>query len=75
MIGTPESERLKVTALPSPKRAYATEGLLPAGGLRAGRSKSFPPDRLSPFSKNQFFSITTQFLEEGWGGGFSLPRT
>jgi hypothetical protein len=23
--------------LPSPKRAYATEGLLPAGGLREGR--------------------------------------
>jgi hypothetical protein len=27
----------KISPLPSPKRAYATEGLLPAGGLRAGR--------------------------------------
>src|SRR5512135_191954 len=35
--GDGESRRLKVAALPSPKR------------LRAGRSKSFLPDRLSPF--------------------------
>jgi hypothetical protein len=32
---------IKGSALPSPKRAYATKGLLPAGGLRAGRSKTF----------------------------------
>src|SRR4030042_155295 len=38
-LGTSESERLKVTALPSPER------------LRAGRSKSFSPDRLSPSSE------------------------
>jgi hypothetical protein len=63
-LGTPESERLKVTALPSPKRAYATEGLLPAGGLRAGRSKSFPPNRLPLFQKVGFFHITTQSPEE-----------
>ena len=57
-LGTTESERLKVTALPSPKR------------LRAGRSKSFPPDRLSPFLKSRFFHITTQSLRgEGKGGG------
>src|SRR4030065_605703 len=42
--GTSESERLKVTDLPSPER------------LRAGRSKSFPPDRLSPFSEKSVFS-------------------
>ncbi len=48
VLGTPESERLKVTALPSPKR------------LRAGRSKSFPPDRLSPFQKVSFFHLTIQ---------------
>ena len=42
MLGDPESNRLKVAALPSPKR------------LRAGRSKSFPPDRLSPFRKAVF---------------------
>jgi hypothetical protein len=35
MLGTPESERLKVTALPSPKR------------LRAGRSKSLGSVSLS----------------------------
>ena len=38
-LGTSESERLKVTALPSPEQ------------LRAGRSKSFSPDHLSPSSK------------------------
>jgi hypothetical protein len=47
-LGTPESERVMVAALPSPKR------------LRAGRSKSFPPDRLSPFQKVSSFHITTQ---------------
>src|SRR4030042_6577366 len=50
-LGTTESERPKVTVLPSPKR------------LRAGRSKSFPPDRLSPFSKSRFFHIMTQSLK------------
>ncbi len=30
------------------------------------RSKSFPPDRLFPFSKSRFFHITTQYL---WGEG------
>ena len=54
-LGTPDSEQIKVTALPSPKR------------LRAGRSKSFPPDLLSPFPKNQFFYVMTQSL--GRGGG------
>jgi hypothetical protein len=48
MLGTRESERLKVAALPSPKR------------LRAGRSKSFSPSRLSPFPISYFFHITTQ---------------
>ena len=53
-LGTPESERLKVTALPSPKR------------LRAGRSKSFPPDRLpSLFKKSVFFILRHSLLEEG----------
>ncbi len=52
MLGTPESERLKVTALPSPKR------------LRAGRSKSFPPDRLSPFQKVRFFILRHNLDEE-----------
>jgi hypothetical protein len=32
---------LQFLCLPSPKRAYATEGLLPAGGLRAGRSEVY----------------------------------
>jgi hypothetical protein len=45
--GASESERLKVTALPSPER------------LRAGRSKSFSPDRLSAFSEKSFFHIAT----------------
>jgi hypothetical protein len=53
MLGMPESERLKVTALPSPKR------------LRAGRSKSFPPDRLSLFQKVGFFHIAAQSLKGG----------
>ncbi len=53
-LGTSESERLKVTALPSPER------------LRAGRSKSFPPDRLPLLPKNRFFHIATQSL---WGEG------
>jgi hypothetical protein len=57
MLGAPEFERLKVTALPSPKR------------LRAGRSKSFPPHHLSPLLK-YFFHITTQSRwGEGWGEG------
>ena len=43
MLGMPESERLKVTALPSPER------------LRAGRPKSFPPDS-PPLSKELVFS-------------------
>jgi hypothetical protein len=49
-LGMAESERQNVTALPSPER------------LRAGRSKSFPPDRLSPFPKNRFFDIATQYF-------------
>ena len=65
MLGTPESKRLKVAALPMPKR------------LRAGRSKSLGsvslsfdkplpgkppniPDRLSPFPKTHIFHIATQ---------------
>jgi hypothetical protein len=34
---TPAPPSPHPSPLPSPKRAYATEGLLPAGGLRAGR--------------------------------------
>jgi hypothetical protein len=45
MLGTSESERLRVTTLPSPKR------------LRAGRSKSFPRDRLSPPQRGGFFML------------------
>jgi hypothetical protein len=48
MLGGPESKRLKVAALPSPER------------LRAGRSKSFPPDRHSPFPKSGIFHIMAQ---------------
>jgi hypothetical protein len=55
-LGTREFERLKVTALPSPER------------LRAGRSKSFSPDRLSPF-KMSFFHIATQSLKGRTGVG------
>jgi hypothetical protein len=45
-LDTSEFEALKVTALPSSRKA----------GLRAGRSKSFPPDHLSPFSEKAVFS-------------------
>jgi hypothetical protein len=54
MLGISEAKWLKVTALPSLKR------------LRAGRSKSFPPDCLSPLSESRFFHITTQ---SHWGEG------
>jgi len=59
MLGTPESKRLKVSALPSPKR------------LRAGRSKSFLPDRPSPFPKSCFPYIVTELRERG---GFRLLK-
>jgi hypothetical protein len=47
------------------------------------RSKSFPPDRLSPFPKSRFFRIATQSLgergrvrgpETNWKGGFWYER-
>ena len=63
MLGTLESEHLKVTALPSPKR------------LRAGRSKSFPPDRLFPFPKSWFFHIVTQSRKERGMSGRRLNST
>jgi 16S rRNA (cytosine967-C5)-methyltransferase len=46
------------SALPSPKRAYATEGLLPAGGLRAGRSKPFSPACLFRFSESSLLTVS-----------------
>ena len=57
LLGTSESERLKVAALPSPKR------------LRAGRSKFFSPDRLSLFPKSRIFILRHSLLKGrgGWG--------
>jgi hypothetical protein len=61
MLGAPEFERLKVTALPSPKR------------LRAGRSKSFLPNRLSSLSKYRFFYIATKSpMGEEWLRGLGF---
>jgi hypothetical protein len=54
MVGDLESKQLKVAALPSPRKA----------GLRAGRSKSFPPDRLSPFPKSRIFILRHSFRLE-----------
>jgi len=51
-LDTPESERLKVTAL----NLWEAFPLLFDGPLPARR----PPDHLSPFSKSRFFHITTQ---------------
>jgi hypothetical protein len=46
--------RNRITDLPSPER------------LRAGRSKCFPPDRLSPlFKKSGFFILRNSLQEEG----------
>src|SRR5512135_1062123 len=45
MVGDPECKRFKVAALPSPKR------------LRAGRSKSFSPHRLSSFPESRIFVL------------------
>jgi hypothetical protein len=45
MLGDLESKQLKVAALPLPKR------------LRAGRSKTFPPNHLSPFLKSNIFIL------------------
>jgi hypothetical protein len=45
MVEDPESKRFMVAALPSPKR------------LRAGRSKSFAPDHLSPFQESGMFIL------------------
>jgi len=54
MLGTPESERLKVTALNLWEASYLSfDRPLP------GKPPKIP-DRLSPFSKMGFFHITTQ---------------
>ena len=55
MVGDAESKQLKVAALPSPKR------------LRAGRSKSFTPDRLSAFPKSGIFILRHSLTGEGEG--------
>jgi len=58
MLGTPESERLKVTALNLWEASYLSfDRPLP------GKPPKIP-DRLSPFSKMGFFHITTQPLWE-----------
>jgi hypothetical protein len=53
-LGTPESERLKVTALNLWEASYLSfDRPLP------GKPPKIP-DHLSPFSKSRFFHITTQ---------------
>jgi len=67
MLGTLESERLKVTALNLWEASYdPLTGCFPA---------SRPPDRPSPFSNSRFFHITTQSLRgEGRGEGLIFKR-
>jgi len=73
MLGTPESERLKVTALNLWEASYLSfDRPLP------GKPPKIP-DRLSPFSKMGFFHITTQsqrevkYLPLFQGGGIRGP--
>jgi hypothetical protein len=53
ILGMPESERQKVTAL------NLSEDAPPCGGFPLKR----PPDRLSPLSRSRFLHITTQSLK------------
>jgi hypothetical protein len=63
-VGTPESERLRVTALPSPKRLPAGQGFVRRGYAQAGLNLFYPT--ASPhFSRNQFFHITKLPLDVG----------
>jgi hypothetical protein len=56
MLGTPESERLEVTALPSPKRHAFAEALAQAGYAQAGLNLFHPT---APPFKKSVFHITT----------------
>jgi hypothetical protein len=58
-VGTPESERLKVTALPSPKRLPAAQGFGRRGYAQAGLNL-FHPTASPLFQNVGFFHIATQ---------------
>jgi hypothetical protein len=54
VLGMPESERLKVTALPSPERLHAAQGFGRRGFAQAGL---FHPTASLPFQKVGFFIL------------------
>ena len=56
-LGAPESERLKVTALPSPERLHAAQGFGRWGFAQAGL---FHPTASPLFKNVGFFHIATQ---------------
>jgi hypothetical protein len=55
-LGKPESERLKVTALPSPKRLAFAEALAQAGYAQAGLNL-FHPTASPSFQEVGFFIL------------------
>jgi hypothetical protein len=60
-LGTTESERLKVTALPSPKRLAFAEALAQAGFAQAGLNL-FHATASPPFQKVGFFILRHSLL-------------
>jgi hypothetical protein len=58
ILGTFEFERLKVTALPSPKRLPAAQGFGRRGYAQAGLNL-YRPTASPPFQKVGFFHIVT----------------
>ena len=64
-LGTPESKRVKVTALPSPKRLAFAAALARRGYAQAGLNL-FHPTASPPFPKNRFF-ILRRSLSRGEG--------
>jgi hypothetical protein len=71
-VGTPESERLKVTALPSPKRLPAAQGFGRRGYAQAGLNLFHPT--ASPLFQNVGFFIRLRRIPRPWPWRNALMR-